>query len=42
MSVNAAYQQYFFQVNETGHTETATDVFLMFKIECSGGVFSFK
>ena len=39
MSVNAAYQQYFFQVNGTGHTETTTDVFLMFKIECSWGIF---
>ena len=29
--------QHFFQINETGHMQAKTDVFLMFKIECSRG-----
>ena len=32
---------YFFQVNATCHTET-TDVFLMFKTECSLGILNWK
>ena len=36
------YLQCFFQVTKTCHTGTTTHVFLMFKIECSWGIFSFK
>lgn len=32
-------QLHFFQINETGHTQAKTDVFLMFKMECSMGNF---
>lgn len=37
-----AYLQFFFQVIETCHMGTTTDVFPTFKIECSLIVFSFK
>ena len=40
--VAKTFLPYFFQANETRGMETTTDVFLMFKIECSGGIFSFK
>ena len=37
-----AYLQFFFQVIETCHMGTTTDVFPTFKKECSLIVFSFK
>ena len=36
------YLQYIFEVNETCHTETATGVVLMSKVECSSDTFPFK
>ena len=33
---------HFFQVNETLHTETTTDIFLMFRVECFWGIISFE